>query len=181
VHLEVVALLDLLRQEEPPEKGGGADHQQAGGEDREHGLIELVPELSLQQVEDPDTEDRQRDAARCHPVDERDVHGLELQVPPAAGRLGDRGVGDVSPDRSGRLDPEDQDEQRRHDRATAHAGETDQEADAEAEDDDRWIHGGVSGESRGRWDERRFPTSFPFMTEPVLKEAAKIAEAALSP
>ena len=35
-----------------------AHHQQAGGEDREDGLVELVAEPALEDVEDPDAQDR---------------------------------------------------------------------------------------------------------------------------
>ncbi len=65
---------------------------------------------------------------------------LLLQVLPAADGLGDRAVEDVGADRGHRRDPEDEDQQRRHQRRAAHAGHADEQADAEAEDDDRWIH-----------------------------------------
>ena len=57
VHLEVVALLDLVGEEEAAEQGGGPDHQQAAGEDGENRLVELLsPSLPLQVVEEPDAE-----------------------------------------------------------------------------------------------------------------------------
>ena len=81
------------------------------------------------------------------------MDGAELQVLVAADGLGHRGVEDVGADRGHRLDPEDQDQQRRHQRCAAHAGHPDEQADAEPEHDDRgidaeaedveqWIHAG---------------------------------------
>src|SRR3954464_3880965 len=60
---------------------------------------------------------------------------------PAADGLGDRRVEDVGADRGGGLDPEDEDQQRRHQRAAAHAGHTDEYADAQSEKDDCRVHG----------------------------------------
>ena len=68
------------------------------------------------------------------------MHRLQLQVLVAADGLGDRGVEDVGADRGHRRDAEDQDQERRHQGRAAHAGHADEQADAEAEDDDRWIH-----------------------------------------
>jgi hypothetical protein len=155
VHLEVLALLDLVGEEEAAEERGGTDDQQAAGEDREDRLVEVVPEPALQVVEEPDARDRGWDATRRHPVDERHVHRLQLQVPPAAGGLGNRRVEDVRTDRRGRLDPEEQDEERRHQGAAAHPGHADQESDAEAEEDDCWIHLRVRG--GGDWTKAAFP------------------------
>jgi len=181
VDLEVRPLGDLAGEEEAAQQRDRADHQQAGGEDREHSLVEVVAEPSLQQVEGPDPSDRGGNAAGGHPPGERQVHRLQLQMAPAAGGLGDRGVEDVGADRGHRLDPEQQDQQRRHQGAAAHAGHADEEADAEAEEDDRWIHWRFWGAGAAAWTKAAFPTLFPFMTESVLKGAATIAEAALFP
>ncbi|HKH41617.1 MAG TPA: hypothetical protein VKA41_07145 [Solirubrobacterales bacterium] len=167
MHLEAVALLELVRQEEAAEQGDRADDQQAAGEDREDGAVEVVTEPAFEVVEEPDARDRRGDAPGGHPPGERHVHGLQLQVAPAPGGLGDRRVEDVGADRGGGLDPEDQDQERRHQRSTAHAGKSDQEADADAEEDDRWIHGVLPW--GGRLVDEAFPTLFPFMTETVLK------------
>jgi len=59
---------------------------------------------------------------------------------PAAERLGDRAVRQVGADRHHRLDPDDQDQQRGHQRSAADAGQADQDADAEAEQDHQWVH-----------------------------------------
>jgi hypothetical protein len=61
-------------------------------------------------------------------------------VPPAADRLGHRRVREVRADRHDGLDAGHQDEQRGHQRAAAHAGDTDERAHAEAEEDDRRVH-----------------------------------------
>ena len=47
-------------------------------------------------------------------------------------RLEDGAVDDVGADRDRRLEAEDEDEQRRHQRAAAHAGHADEQADQEA-------------------------------------------------
>ena len=62
------------------------------------------------------------------------------QVLDAADGLGHGGVEDVGADRGDRLDAEDEDQQRRHQRRAAHPGHADEHADAEAEDDDCGIH-----------------------------------------
>src|SRR5262249_21377124 len=83
------------REGEPPKEGCGTHHQQAAGEDREDRLVELVPQVAFQEAQEPDAEQRHRNAADRHPVDERQVHRLKLQVAPGARGLGDRRVEDV--------------------------------------------------------------------------------------
>ena len=139
MHLEVVALLDLLGEEASQERCG-TDHEQAGGEDGKDRLVELVAELTLEDVEDPDAQDRHRHAPDCHPVDERHVDRLQLQVAPTARRLGDRGLGDVGADRGGRFDAEDEDQQGGHEGTATHPGHADQETHAEAEENDLWVY-----------------------------------------
>ena len=53
----------------------------------------------------------------------------ELAVPGGAERLEDRAVEDVRADRDRRLEAEDEDQHRRHQRAAAHAGHPDEQAD----------------------------------------------------
>ncbi len=67
------------------------------------------------------------------------IHAVEAGVhvadPPVLGRpegLEDRPVDDVGADRDRRLEAEDEDEQRRHQRAAAHAGRPDEQADQQA-------------------------------------------------
>jgi hypothetical protein len=61
-------------------------------------------------------------------------------VAPAADGLGDGGVEDVGADRGHRLHPEEEDQQRGHQAAAAHAGHADEGADAEAEEDQCRVH-----------------------------------------
>jgi hypothetical protein len=65
---------------------------------------------------------------------------IASQQPPAADGLRDRAVGQVGADRDDGVDAREEDEQRRHQRAAAHSGETDEHADPEAEDDEQGIH-----------------------------------------
>ena len=74
------------------------------------------------------------------PQRERNVDRALAEVPPAADRLGHRAVGQVGADGDHRLDPEHEDQQRRHERAAAHAGGADEDADAEAEEDQERVH-----------------------------------------
>src|SRR5439155_22233331 len=60
------------------------------------------------------------------------VHRAEPTVPDRAERLEDRAVQDVGADRVRRLEAEDDDEDRRHQRAAAHPGEPDERADQQA-------------------------------------------------
>jgi hypothetical protein len=60
------------------------------------------------------------------------VNGAEHPVPDRADRLEDGAVEDVRADRDARVEPEDEDEQRRHERAAAHPGEPDERADQQA-------------------------------------------------
>ena len=55
----------------------------------------------------------------------------ELTVPAGAERLDDRAVEDVGADRHRRLEAEDENQHRRHQRAATHAGHPDEEADQE--------------------------------------------------
>ena len=53
----------------------------------------------------------------------------ELPVPGGAERLEDSAVEDVGTDRHRRLEAEDEDQHRRHQRAATHAGHADEQAD----------------------------------------------------
>jgi hypothetical protein len=57
------------------------------------------------------------------------MHLAQLSMPGRAERLEDRAVQDVSADRDGRIEAEQEDEDRRHQRSTAHPGQTDERAD----------------------------------------------------
>ena len=79
-------------------------------------------------------------AAEREPARHAEVDRAAAQVPPAAERLGQRAVGDVGADRDDRLRADHEQQQRRHQRPAADAGEADQHADAEAEEDDQRVH-----------------------------------------
>jgi len=64
------------------------------------------------------------------------VHRAEPPVPDGAEGLEDRAVQDVGPDRVRRLEAEDDHEDRRHQRAAAHAGHADQRSDQETGEDE---------------------------------------------
>ena len=71
-------------------------------------------------------------ASRREPEHDRPIDMVGDVVPPAAGRLGDRGVEQIGADRDLRRHAEARDQQGRHQRAAADAGQADQHADAEA-------------------------------------------------
>ena len=58
--------------------------------------------------------------------------------------LEDRAVGDVGADRGRRRDAEQEDEDRRHQRAAAHPGHPDEEADQEPDDGELPVHSSAS-------------------------------------
>jgi hypothetical protein len=70
------------------------------------------------------------------------VDRLQAKVLEAPDRLGDRRVEDVGTDRRDGVDPEDEDQERRHQGGAAHARHADEQADTKAEYNDCWIHGG---------------------------------------
>jgi hypothetical protein len=130
------ALLDHAREKERAQQGGHADHDQGAAEHPEDERVQVVAVVALEQFDDPDAGDRRGDAAHREPERQPLVDRAELQVLVAAERLRHGGVEDVGPDRGHRLDPEDQDQQRGHQRRAAHAGHPDQQADAESEQHD---------------------------------------------
>jgi hypothetical protein len=153
VEMEREALLDHVGDEDRPQGRRDADDQQGRTEDPEDDAVELVlADAVLEVFDDGDAADRSRDAAGGHPERQALVHGAGPEMLDAAHRLRHRRVEDVGADRRHRLDPEDQDQKRRHQRRTAHAGHPDQQADAKSECDDRGIHDEVeaaSGTARG--------------------------------
>ncbi len=115
------------------------DHQQHADQHQrrpdgfvEHTVDELDAVVGLDVGDGGDAHQRGGDAAEGEPERQGDVHGPLAPVLPGAGDLGDGGVGDVGADRHGRLEAEDEDQHRRHERAAAHAGEADEEADQQA-------------------------------------------------
>ena len=91
-----------------------------------------------------DAADRRGHRAEADPRRQAHVDRAVAQVAPAADGLRDRAVGEVGADGDDRLDAEDDDQERRHQRAAAHAGEAYEYADAEPEEDDERVHCGCS-------------------------------------
>ena len=85
------------------------------------------------------------DRADEHPVREAGVDRAEHPVARRAERLEDRAVEDVGADRDLRVEPEEQDQDRRHQAAAAHSGHPDEEADAEPRQDELPGHAGRGG------------------------------------
>ena len=76
------------------------------------------------------------------------MHGAELPVPDRPDRLEDRTVEDVRPHRERRLEPEDDHQDRRHQRAAAHPGHPDERADQQTGEDELPGHGATTGTPR---------------------------------
>ena len=70
--------------------------------------------------------------AQAQALDDVPVHILFDPVHDGAGTLGNCSKGEVSADRHGWVDAKKQRQQGRHQRATAHAGQTDQQADGKS-------------------------------------------------
>ena len=111
-----------------------ADHHQGGADGAVQDVVDEVAVVGLDVGDRGDAGQRRRDAAERQPERQGDVHGALAPVLPRAGDLGDGGVGDVGADRHGRLEAEEEDQDRRHERAAAHAGEADEEADQQSGD-----------------------------------------------
>ena len=82
----------------------------------------------------PQNNERQdacRNAAACEPDHRRPVDAPRPAVRQAAGGLCGSGVEEIGPDRRRRVDAEQQDQQRGHQRATAYTRHANQKADAE--------------------------------------------------
>src|SRR5262249_45215191 len=112
------------------------------------------------------------------------VHGAEHPVPGRADRLEDRAVEDVRAYRDLRVEPEEQDQDRGHQRAAAHARHPDEDADEQACERELPGHGrpicpGIGQETNGR-PVRRQPSLYA--SQPVQKPviAARRARAATS-
>ena len=115
-------------QERLDEEADAADHER----DPEHLLGgALVPVAVAMREPRRQRHPEQRGGRRAdqHPHREPCVDVPELAVPRGAERLEDRAVEDVGADRHRRLEAEDEDQHRRHQRAATHAGHPDEQAD----------------------------------------------------
>jgi len=139
--LDGVALaLDDPREEQGTREDEDAGDDQRDGDRDEDPRVDGVAVGGVQPVEHDHAPERARDRSDAEPNGDAHVDRALAQVAPAADRLGHRRVGQVGPDGHHRLDPEEQDQQRRHERAAAHAGGPDEHADAEAEEDQQRVH-----------------------------------------
>ena len=107
---------------------------------RQQRRVEALAVVAVQRVDSQHAGDRPGHRAERQPLRQSEVDVARAQVAPAAERLGDRAVGEVGADRDDRLHAGEEDQQRRHQRAAADAGQPDEDADAEAEDDDQRVH-----------------------------------------
>jgi hypothetical protein len=106
-------------------------------DDARHRLLRPVAEARCEL----DAGERQRRRAEQHPEREPRVHGAELAVPDRAERLEDRPVEDVGADRRLRVEAEQQDQDRRHQRPAAHAGHAHEDPDEQAGEGELPGHG----------------------------------------
>jgi hypothetical protein len=85
--------------------------------------------VALDQLGNADARERQRPGAEEHPQRQPRVDGAEPAMPDRAEALEDRAVEDVRAHGVRRLEAEEDHEDRRHQRAAAHAGEADDRTD----------------------------------------------------
>jgi len=118
------------RRRYPPDGQPGGGHQQRDPEgDLDHVLHRgSAPERARQEHAD----EGGRHRADAEPPDERRVHRAPAQVDDGADRLHHRAGDQVAGDGGERVDAEEQHEDGRHQGAAAHAGEPDDDADAES-------------------------------------------------
>ena len=124
------------REHRPPEDRDAGDQERARNE-AQHDGVELPARMAFDDLEYPHAGDRRGNAADPEPQRDAHVDGAFAEMRPSPNRLGDRGVEDVRADRQHRLDPEDDDQQRCHERAATHTGGPHEDAHAEAEDDQK--------------------------------------------
>ena len=91
-----------------------------------------VVALDAQDVEREESQDCCRDAAGSEPAGDAPVHRSFEPVRQSAASLGYRRVEEVGPDSGRRVHPEQQNENRRHKRAAAYSGQSDEHADNKA-------------------------------------------------
>ena len=107
----------------------------------EPGTFDAVPvNTILVAYDDPASQTLGR-AADEHPQPEAQAHRPEPPVPRRAEGFEDRAVQDVSPHRDSRVELEEEDEHRRHQRTPAHPGHADEDSDQEACDREPGVMG----------------------------------------
>ena len=106
--------------------------QRAAEHEGDDAALAALPVLRSRRVEDEQRQRRRRQAARGQAADDAPFDGAGVAMHQRAAGLGRGGVEQVGADRRRGMDAEQQDEQRRHQRAAADAGHADQRADDEA-------------------------------------------------
>jgi hypothetical protein len=122
-------------------ESGDAGDEQRGGQDRQQQVVEVPPRRPFEQVEHEHAAHRGRHRPQRHPGRQPQVDGVLAPVLVAADGLRDRGVGEIGAHRGDRLHPEDEDQERRHQRAPADARHPDEDPHAQAEPDQGYVHG----------------------------------------
>ncbi len=100
---------------------------QSGGDQGRRGVA-----LDAQDMEREEREDCSRDASGSEPAGDAPVHRSFESMRQRAAGFGYRRVEEVGPDSGRRVHPEQQNENRRHQRAAAYSGQSDEHADNEA-------------------------------------------------
>ena len=131
------------------------DHEQRPADGAEQHRVEVVAVGVVQAVDQPHADQRAGHAAAGQPLRDAHVDRARAPVAPAAEGLGDGAVGEVGADRDDGLDADDDDQQRRHQRAATDPGHPDQDADTESEDDDEGVHAPAGPVARRRTRLRR--------------------------
>ena len=127
-----------------------AQHHRPGSDEQrgaEVGLDARLRRLGVaDQMQQVAAREGGRDRAQHHPLDQPVVHRAGAHVDSSAEGPHQHRRHEIGGDRRGRLDPEEEDEHRGHQRAPAGAGHADQQADDRAAQDDVGID--VHGEIR---------------------------------
>ena len=122
----------LGEERERADQQGGAEHLALHG-------VDAVAVPVRQVGGDPDADQGQGRASEQHPAAQARSHRAEAAVTDGAERLEDGPVQDVGADRHGRVEVEEEDEDRRHERAATHSRHPDENADDEACKGEPWV------------------------------------------
>jgi hypothetical protein len=134
-----VARLHAAGDEGLREKAEPADDER-GADDLRGGRLDVVAVPPSEPLGHLHTRQRHRRRRNQHPQRHARVHRAETAVPHGAEGLEDGAVQDVRTDGERRLEPEEQDQQRRQERAAAHARHADEEADEQPGKRESRIH-----------------------------------------
>ena len=119
--------------------------------------LECVHAARADPVRNLDADEGQRCGACEHPQRQPRVHGAEHAVAHRAERLEDRAVEDVGADAHLGVEAEEQDQDRRHQRAAAHPRHADEHADEQSRQRELPGHArapGIGQETNGRPESR---------------------------